>query len=96
MNKILHPVWQMTRKNFKKMFSRDFARGPTWHVNPSDDLVLNFHKKYPFIVLVPLIFLKGVITVFLHCDNVCVMYNLCVVFIALTNKAKINAFLFIT
>ena len=27
------------------MFSRDFARGPTWPVHPTVDLALNFHKK---------------------------------------------------
>ena len=27
------------------MFSRDFARGPTWSVNPTVDLALNFHKN---------------------------------------------------
>ena len=29
------------------MFSRDFARGPTWPVHPTVDLALNFHKKIP-------------------------------------------------
>ena len=29
------------------MFSRDFARSRTWHVHPTVDLALNFHKKIP-------------------------------------------------
>ena len=29
------------------MFSRDFARGPTWPVHPTVDLALNFHKEIP-------------------------------------------------
>ena len=32
------------------MFSRDFARGPTWPVHPTVDLALNFHKKIPLYV----------------------------------------------
>ena len=32
------------------MFSRDFARGPTWPVHPTVDLALNFHKKIPLFV----------------------------------------------
>ena len=49
------------------MFSRDFARGPTWPVHPTFDLVSNLHRKIPFMFRVPWIFLRGVITVFLHC-----------------------------
>ena len=41
-NRILHPVWQMTRKKtLEIMFSRDFARCPTWPVHivhPTVDL----------------------------------------------------------
>ena len=47
------------------MFSRDFPRGPTWHVHPTVDFALNFYKKkYPFMFLVPWIFPRGVLLSF--------------------------------
>ena len=41
------------------MFSRDFARGPTWPVHPTVDLALYFHKKIPLYVPSSLNISKG-------------------------------------
>jgi hypothetical protein len=45
MSKILHPVWQMTRKNPEnKCFQEILQEAQLNQVHPTVDLALNFHK----------------------------------------------------